>query len=143
MLVSVGVVAKQSRLEHKKTKIPRNRHIPAEVRRQVWTRDGARCRYVNDDGRRCAETARLELHHRVPYANGGLHVAENLELRCHAHNDLAAEQDFGREHMALMKGTPTAMDPRQRVFFAGGSPLMLAMCSRPKSCSAASSLCAW
>jgi len=51
------------------------------VRREVWTRDEARCRYVDDDGRRCSETARLEIHHRVPYANGGAHDAENLEFR--------------------------------------------------------------
>ncbi|HEY6557715.1 MAG TPA: HNH endonuclease signature motif containing protein [Polyangiaceae bacterium] len=82
----------------------RNRHVPAVVRRQVWTRDEARCRYADDDGRRCSETGRLELHHRVPYANGGPHDAENLELRCRAHNDLAAEQDFGRDHMAKMRG---------------------------------------
>jgi len=82
----------------------------------VWTRDEARCRYVDDDGRRCSETARLEIHHRVPYANGGSHEAENLELRCRAHNDLAAEQDFGREHMAKMRGEPAGerIAPRWR-----------------------------
>lgn len=86
----------------------RSRHVSAAVRRQVWTRDEARCRYVNDAGRRCSETARLEIHHRVPFANGGAHDAENLELRCRAHNDLAAEQDFGRDHMAKMRGEPPA-----------------------------------
>ena len=33
----------------------------------------------------------------------GIHV-ENLELRCRAHNDLAAEQDFGRAHMSRARG---------------------------------------
>jgi hypothetical protein len=93
----------------------RNRDIPAEACRQVWTRDRGRCRYVDCDGRRCVETARLEIHHRVPFAKGGSHDPENLELRCRAHNDLAAEQDFGREHMARMKGEPPARDPRRRV----------------------------
>ena len=83
---------------------PRSRHISAEVRRQVWMRDQARCNYVNHEGRRCSETARLDIHHRVPFANGGAHDASNLELRCRAHNDLAAEQDFGRDHMAKMRG---------------------------------------
>jgi 5-methylcytosine-specific restriction endonuclease McrA len=86
----------------------RNRHVPAEVRRQVWTRDDARCGYVDDNGRRCAETARLELHHSVPYANGGAHDAENIQLRCRSHNALAAEQDFGREHIARMSGASRA-----------------------------------
>ena len=91
-----------------------SRHVPAEVRRQVWTRDDARCGYVDDEGRRCAETARLELHHSVPYANGGAHIAENLGLRCISHNALAAEQDFGREHMARSRGELTEMEPRWR-----------------------------
>jgi hypothetical protein len=56
--------------------------IGAEVRRQVWARDGARCGYVDDNARRCAETARLELHHLVPYANAGAHDSENIALRC-------------------------------------------------------------
>jgi 5-methylcytosine-specific restriction endonuclease McrA len=98
----------------------RSRHIPAEVRRQVWTRDRARCGYVDDDGRRCAETARLELHHLVPYANGGAHDSENIELRCKSHNALAAEQDFGREHMARMSGD---LPPKDRAGAAhGGTP---------------------
>jgi hypothetical protein len=52
---------------------------------------------------RCRETARLELHHEWPYALGGPCTEDNLALRCTAHNALAAEQDFGREHMAAMR----------------------------------------
>jgi hypothetical protein len=102
----------------------RNRHVPAEVRRQVWTRDAARCCYVDDEGRRCLERARLEIHHRVPFANGGSHAAENLELRCRAHNDLAAEQDFGREHMASMRGELSTAGPRQRGSNRGAGRIM-------------------
>ncbi len=81
-------------------------------------RDEARCNDVNDEGRRCSETARLDIHHRVPFANDGPHDASNLELRCRAHNDLAAEQDFGRDHMANRRGEarsePNRWDPRWR-----------------------------
>jgi hypothetical protein len=45
------------------------------------------------------ETSGLEIHHERAFAKGGASVAENLSLRCRAHNDLAAEADFGREHM--------------------------------------------
>ena len=31
-------------------------------------------------------------------------TVDNLELRCRAHNALAAEQDFGRDHMDWMRG---------------------------------------
>ena len=74
----------------------RGRHVPACVRRDVYQRDQARCTYVDDGGRRCCETRRLELHHIEPFADGGAHALENLTLRCTAHNALAAEHDFGR-----------------------------------------------
>jgi hypothetical protein len=60
-------------------------------------RDGARCTYVDSRGHRCREMAFLELHHVSPHALGGPPTAVNLTLRCHAHNALAAEQDFGRD----------------------------------------------
>ncbi len=76
------------------------RHIPAEVRRAVFARDGGRCSYVDERGERCGETHGLELHHRQPFGKQGPHTVENLTLHCSAHNALAAELDFGREHMA-------------------------------------------
>jgi hypothetical protein len=41
----------------------------------------------------------LELDHAEPRALGGRDDAENLRVRCRAHNQLAAEQVFGREHI--------------------------------------------
>jgi hypothetical protein len=70
-----------------------SRHIPAAVRREVWARDGGRCAFVGTNGR-CNETGFLEFHHVVPYAAGGETLAENLELRCRAHNAYEAEQYF-------------------------------------------------
>lgn len=72
----------------------RGRHVPAEVKREVWQRDGGRCAFVGAAGR-CAERGFLEYHHRVPFADGGATTAENLELRCRAHNAYEAEQWFG------------------------------------------------
>lgn len=76
-----------------------SRHIPARVRRAVFERDGARCTHVDASGQRCRETHHLELHHLVPFARGGTHTAANLSLRCAAHNAVAAELDFGAEHI--------------------------------------------
>jgi 5-methylcytosine-specific restriction endonuclease McrA len=70
------------------------RHVPASVRRAVWTRDDGRCAFVGADGR-CRETGWLEIHHVVPFARGGLTTTENLELRCRAHNAYEAEREFG------------------------------------------------
>lgn len=63
----------------------RSRHVPAAVRRVVWSRDQGRCAFVGERGR-CTETGRLEFHHLVPFADGGPTSAENLALRCRAHN---------------------------------------------------------
>jgi 5-methylcytosine-specific restriction endonuclease McrA len=72
----------------------RSRHVPANVRRGVWARDGGRCKFEGAAGR-CRETGRLEFHHVVPYADGGTTTIDNLELRCAAHNRHEAEQWFG------------------------------------------------
>jgi len=79
---------------------PRSRHVPAAVRREVFQRDGGRCSYVDERGERCRETRCLELHHRQPFGMKGDHAASNLTLHCLAHNALAAELDFGRQHVA-------------------------------------------
>jgi hypothetical protein len=79
---------------------PSSRHIPAAVRRAVRERDGDRCRYVDDQGRRCKERDHLEFHHRHPFGLGGDHSAGNVRLMCKAHNAYLAECDYGRETMA-------------------------------------------
>ena len=63
----------------------RSRQVTAKVRREVWARDGGRCAFVGNDGR-CDETGFLEFHHLMPFALGGQNTADNLELRCRAHN---------------------------------------------------------
>ncbi len=79
------------------------RTIPRAVRRAVAERDGCRCAYVGPNGLRCSARTMLEFHHRTPYALGGQTTVENCELRCRAHNDLAARIDFGEAHMAACK----------------------------------------
>ncbi len=69
---------------------PGSRHIPAAVKRDVWTRDGGRCAFHGEQGR-CAETGFLEFHHVVPYADGGETSATNLQLRCRTHNQYEAK----------------------------------------------------
>ncbi len=79
---------------------PSSRHIPAAVRRAVYERDGGRCGYVDEQGRRCPERDRLEFHHRHPFGLGGDHGVANVGLLCRAHNVYLAECDYGREAMA-------------------------------------------
>jgi 5-methylcytosine-specific restriction endonuclease McrA len=73
-----------------------SRHTPAAVKREVWARDAGRCAYSSAAGR-CRETAMLEFHHRVPFADGGEPTAANIELRCRGHNQYEADRWSGRE----------------------------------------------
>jgi 5-methylcytosine-specific restriction endonuclease McrA len=77
----------------------RLRRITNAVRRRVFERDGLGCTYVSPDGRRCEARAFLELDHADPRALGGSNEAENLRVRCRAHNQLWAEQAYGRAHV--------------------------------------------
>ena len=73
--------------------------VPNAVRREVYERDGLRCTYVAEGGRRCEARAFLELDHAVPRGLGGSDDPGNLRVRCRAHNQLAAELAFGREQV--------------------------------------------
>jgi len=76
----------------------RGRHIPAAVKREVWTRDAGRCAFVGNQGR-CTERSFLEYHHVVPHVDGGDTTAQNIELRCRPHNAYEAQRwaGFGEE----------------------------------------------
>jgi len=71
------------------------RKIPTAIRRVVWERDEGSCRYVSREGRRCGARDFLEFHHQVPWARCREHRESNIQLRCRAHNQHAAELDFG------------------------------------------------
>jgi hypothetical protein len=74
---------------------PGSRHIPAQVKRAVWLRDGGRCAFLAKDGRRCDERGFLEFHHVTPFAAGGVAGTGNIALRCRAHNGFEADLYFG------------------------------------------------
>jgi hypothetical protein len=72
------------------------RHVPAEVVRTVWERDGSQCAFVGTNGHPCESRDRLELDHVVAVARGGLSTVDNLRLLCRAHNQFTAECEFGK-----------------------------------------------
>jgi len=88
--------------EPRKTQLSRSenpRYVPAHVKRAVHRRDGGRCTFVAENGRRCQERAFLEFDHKLEVARGGKATIENVRLRCKAHNQLAAEGSFGEMFM--------------------------------------------
>ena len=74
---------------------PTSRHIPAEVRRAVYARDGGCCSYRDARGRVCGSRRGLEYHHRHPFSYGGGHDLHNVCLRCSVHHRLMTEADYG------------------------------------------------
>jgi 5-methylcytosine-specific restriction endonuclease McrA len=77
---------------------PETRHVPAEVKRAVWKRDGGRCTFVSEKGHRC-ESRRVEFDHVLELARGGRATVSGIRLRCRAHNQYTAERTFGVEFM--------------------------------------------
>jgi hypothetical protein len=119
-----GLVKKPSPAPAKPSERPR--HIPAAVKRQVWTRDEGRCQYELKSGQICGSTHRLELDHVVPVARGGPSTVENLRVVCAGHNKLAARDLFGAAWMDQF-GAPASGDrklrrPTKGVSFDGVRP---------------------
>lgn len=77
---------------------PGSRHVPAEVKREVWLRDLGRCAFVGVGGRRCEERGFLEFHHVRPFADGGPATVANIQLRCRAHNAHEARRHSAEGH---------------------------------------------
>ncbi len=76
-----------------------SRHIPAHVKREVWTRDGGQCTFVGESGHRCESRNFLEFDHIEEVARGGRASVTGMRLRCLAHNQFEAERTFGAEFM--------------------------------------------
>ncbi len=75
---------------------PLSRHIPAQLRDEVFMKEGCQCNYVSPNGVRCQAREQLEIDHIVPFSAGGKTILGNLRLRCKQHNLLAAEQFYGK-----------------------------------------------
>jgi 5-methylcytosine-specific restriction endonuclease McrA len=92
-----------------------SRHIPAPVRRAVFVRDAGRCTAVSKAGERCRERRFLEYDHIIPVARGGPSTAENVRLRCRAHNQEAATELFGKPFMKERRRAAAAAAEERRV----------------------------
>jgi 5-methylcytosine-specific restriction endonuclease McrA len=84
---------------HGRKSKPDSRHIPAEVRRAVWKRDGGQCTFRSDTGHRCEERKDVQFDHIDPYAKGGEATVSGIRLLCRAHNHYEADRTYGAEFM--------------------------------------------
>jgi hypothetical protein len=76
-----------------------SRHIPNAIQREVFERDGGRCTFTDEQGRRCEEKGWIQFDHLDGFARTHLHDAGRIRLLCRAHNQHAAERMYGREFM--------------------------------------------
>lgn len=90
------------------------RRVPVAMRRLVRKRDGGRCTFLSESGRRCAARKRLECDHIVPLAKGGRTSLDNLRLVCRAHNQHLAERELGAAFMERKRGAAQTRRETQR-----------------------------
>lgn len=79
---------------------PMKGRVSRAARRDVFERDGEQCAFVSSDGARCTSRAFLEVDHIEARARGGSAETANLRVLCRAHNQLHAEETFGRQAVA-------------------------------------------
>ena len=87
------------RWEWKNAQDESTRHVPDDVRDEVFVRDDGQCTFVGPDGTRCQSKKGLQIDHINPYSVGGSHDVSNLRLLCGGHNKLAAERVMGKQVM--------------------------------------------
>jgi hypothetical protein len=62
-----------------------SRHIPDDVRREVWQRDGGCCV-------RCRAADYLEFDHIIPHSRGGANTVTNVQILCRRCNSLKSDR---------------------------------------------------
>jgi hypothetical protein len=114
-LAADALLEKIEKTRFGKTSAPRKarrpqgkRTVPNDLRREAVARDGFRCSFVAEDGRRCEETGFLEFDHVVPVALGG-EASDGVRILCRAHNQFEAERILGHETIDAGKAA-RAMD---------------------------------
>jgi hypothetical protein len=85
-----------------------SRHVPEEIKRTVYERDGGQCAFVDSRGRRCPERGFLQLDHVNGFARTREHKVETVRLLCAVHNQYTADLLYGRDFMDDKRQRPTA-----------------------------------
>lgn len=83
--ILTGVVRKHKYLAVESFSSSRSRHIPDDVKRDVWARDGGRCV-------RCGATEYLEYDHIIPHSKGGANTVNNIQILCRRCNLMKSDR---------------------------------------------------
>ena len=73
--IIVGVCGQDKFLMSENYSSSLSRHIPDDVKREVWDRDGGHCVH-------CQATDYLEFDHIIPHASGGANTVKNVQILC-------------------------------------------------------------
>jgi hypothetical protein len=76
---------------------------PDPMKREVYERDEGRCAFIDGQGNRCPETGCLEFDHIDGFARTHLHDVKTSRLLCRVHNQLLAEQLYGRKFIERLR----------------------------------------
>jgi len=76
---------------------------PDPMKREVYERDEGRCTFVDEHGNRCPATGLLEFDHLEGFAQTHVHDVKTSRLLCRVHNQLLAEQLYGRKFMERLR----------------------------------------
>ena len=87
-----------------------SRHVPDGIKRAVYERDGGRCAFVDERGKRCEETGSLEFDHIEGFARTHRHDVDGIRMLCRAHNQYVAEKMYGRAFMEAARGASLSQD---------------------------------
>ena len=76
-----------------------DRRISSDVKKKVWERDGGRCTFEGEGGRRCDSTWMVQFDHIDLVAWGGGATVDKMRCLCRVHNQLEAERQLGAGFM--------------------------------------------
>jgi len=74
------------------------KNYKAHEKHEVTLRDGGRCTFTDQNGKRCAEDKWLASHHIRHVKDGGGNEAGNLVTLCWHHHDLVHQMTFDIEY---------------------------------------------
>ncbi len=87
----------------RRSKAAKPGRVTNATKREVIERDGLRCSFGDEHGKRCNARGELEFDHRHPRGKGGGSEPSNVRVLCRAHNQYEAERAYGRAHVERAK----------------------------------------